>query len=171
MACFTGELSALTLPCSCMVNSCFAASKGLPCRGSLAAHFGKASNIPLPAHSHTLRGQPIGCVLSRYQTPFVMVKNHNLMDRGNTIHAFTPASSMATLCGSSTIPEQHTRSPAYSHAIPQSLRSQSPSLPQPRSGVPVYVMLPLDTVSFCLVLGVKSQTSYLVHARTFLSCR
>lgn len=75
-----------------------------------------------------------------------MVKNNALMDRGNTLHASTPATGMATLCGSSTVPVQDKMPLAYSHAVPQPLRAQLPR-PQPRSGVPVYVMLPLDTVN------------------------
>lgn len=78
-----------------------------------------------------------------------MVKNNALMDRGNTLHASTPATGMATLCGSSTVPVQDKMPLAYSHAVPQPLRAQLPR-PQPRSGVPVYVMLPLDTVSLLL---------------------
>lgn len=128
-----------------MVTSCFVASKGLLRRGSQAACSGRATGTLLLAHSNSPRGQSIGCALSRNQTPCLMAKIHILTDRGNTLHASAPATGMATLCGSTIIPVEDTTL-ADGHAIPQPLPTQLPT-PQPRSGVPVYVMLPLDTVS------------------------
>lgn len=97
-----------------------------------------------------------------------MVKKHALMDR-NTLHASTPATGMATLCSSSTAPVQDTTLLAYSDVVPQPQRVQLPR-PQLRSGVPVYVMLPLDTVSFLLV-PFELKTWLFGPARTALSCR
>lgn len=76
------------------------------------------------------------------------MKDQILFDLGNSLHAHAPAPSTATACGSSTVPNmQDTASPAYCHPTPQPLRPELPT-PQKRSGVPVYVMLPLDTVRF-----------------------
>lgn len=76
------------------------------------------------------------------------MKDPILFDLSNTLHARALAPGTATACGTSPVPSmQDTASPACCHPIPQPLRSELPT-PQKRSGVPVYVMLPLDTVSF-----------------------
>ena len=75
------------------------------------------------------------------------MKDQTLFDLGITWHARAPAPGTATACGSSAVPSmQDTASPACCQPIPQPPRSELPA-PQKRSGVPVYVMLPLDTVS------------------------
>lgn len=75
------------------------------------------------------------------------MKDQTLLDLGNTLHARAPAPGTAIACGSSAVSSmQDTASPAYCQPIPQPLHSELPT-PQKRSGVPVYVMLPLDTVS------------------------
>ena len=142
MACFTRELVALS---SCMVYSCFIASIGVPHRGSQAACLGKATKPLLLAHPSTPGGQSLSRFCS-YQRPCRM-KNHILTIRGNILHASPPAAGTATVCSSSTIPRvPSTVSPAQNHAVPRPIGPELPT-PQPRPGVPVYVMLPLDTVS------------------------
>lgn len=83
------------------------------------------------------------------------MKDQILCDLGNTLHARTPAPSTATACSSSTVRSmQDAASPAYCQPIPQPSRSELPT-PQKRSGVPVYVMLPLDTVSLRICCRVE----------------
>ena len=132
-----------------MVCSCFVASKGSPHRSSQAAWSGKARKAVLFTHPSNPGDHFISYALSRlcsHQRPCV-VRSRGSLDRVNTLHACAPAPAAATACGSSTAPRMpDAASPAYSHPIPQPFCPEPPS-PQKRPGVPVYVMLPLDTVS------------------------
>ena len=150
VACFTSKQVALPCSTACMVCPCCKAWKGFPHKRSQAAWSGKARKALLlaqPSHfiSYALSG------FCNHQRPCV-VRDQTILDRGNTVRACAPASGAATAGGSGTIPRmQGTASPAYDHAIPQPLHPETPT-PQKRPGVPVYVMLPLDTVSistFC----------------------
>lgn len=152
-----------------MVCSCFVASKGCPHRKSQAAWAGKARKALLLAHPSNPGGHFISyalpCFCSHHRP--CVVKERNLLNRGHTLHACAPAPCAATACGSSTIPRmQETASPAY--PIPQP-RPEAP-FQQNRPGVSVYVMLPLDTVSFATCCQSKDYHNWSA-AKSWLSCR
>lgn len=150
-----------------MVCSCFVVSKGPAHRTSQAACSGKARKALLLAHPSNAGGHFISYALSRlcsHQRVLCSVMSNPIsLDRGNTLHACGPTPAEATACGSSTIPRmQDAASPAYSHPIPQPLCPELPS-PQKRPGVPVYVMLPLDTVSLLTFCQSKITTAGLLQ--------
>lgn len=78
-----------------------------------------------------------------------MVKPQAFSDRGNILHSFAKAAEPEALaCGSTADPKLKQPIPlAQSHDMPQQQPNhQDLPIPQQHHGVPVYVMLPLDTV-------------------------
>ena len=137
-----------------MVCSCCAASKASSHRRPQAAWYGKARKALLVTYPSIPVGHLASYALSGFfshQRPCV-VRDQICLDRGNIAHACAPAPGAAAAGGSNTIPRmQDTASHASHDAVPEPLCPELPT-PQKRPGVPVYVMLPLDTVSlstFC----------------------
>ena len=83
-----------------------------------------------------------------------MIHPHALTDRGNMLHSFARVSSPSTVCGScATASPKQTAVSSHSHDGQQKPLQERQPANQQRSGVPVYVMLPLDTVSLVSCCG------------------
>ncbi len=91
----------------------------------------------------------------RHRTHNPMARDGSFAERKNTMHTLASAVGRPhidpSICSSSTASVQQAIAMPQSCLLGHDQQSQSQmmSAPQGRSGVPVYVMLPLDTVSPC----------------------
>lgn len=92
-------------------------------------------------------------VLSSNRPRLWMAKQVALTECGNLMHMCAASSSHSTRCASNAAPAQHNSGTLKSEAQAMELKagSQADTVPHRRQGVPVYVMLPLDTVSLRLM--------------------
>lgn len=92
-------------------------------------------------------------VLSSNRPRLLMAKQVALTDCGILMHMCAASSSHSTRCASSAAPAQHNSATLNSEAQAMEPKAggQADTVPHRRHGVPVYVMLPLDTVSFLLM--------------------